>query len=131
MPIARVTFQRIELDSLNYQSFDPNDDHMISKLFFTLEVGSQRYDEMYVEVNQPYGTTYETEPLEVSKYIGSYDGNWDHNEFKDMVEQYYRRVMGHQGKMIKTSNEAKEFRPRNIIIQLSPETFEFKIPDSG
>ena len=102
---------------------------MISKLFFTLEVGNQRYDGMRVDVKQPRGTPYETEPLEVSKYIGLYDGKWNHNDFADIVEQYYRRVMGHQGRKINISNAAKEVQLQNIIFPPDPETFEFKIPD--
>ena len=45
MPTARVTFQKIIQDSLNYQSFSKNDDYMVSRIFFSLEVGGGVYDD--------------------------------------------------------------------------------------
>ena len=52
MPRARVTFHRLILDSLDYESSDQNADHMISQLFFSLEVGGEPH-----VINFPYAAS--------------------------------------------------------------------------
>lgn len=126
MPRARVTFQRLVQDSQDYESFDPNEDHMVSQVFFYLEVGGQLYQDMRVEVRQPYGTAFESEPLEVGPPIGSYGGNWNHREFADLVEQYCRQLIGSQGHGIRISGSSNIRMRGNTFA--SPMTGEFDIP---
>lgn len=130
MAKARVTFQKLIQDSQDYQSSNPNDDHMISQAFFALEIGGQLYEDMRVEVSQPYGTNYESEPVEVHQPVGSYDvtkGNWNHHEFADLVERYYRQFIGSQARGIQVSG-AINLRMRNNTF-VSAMTGEFTIPD--
>ncbi|MFC1539154.1 hypothetical protein ACFL6H_07010 [Candidatus Latescibacterota bacterium] len=128
MAKAHVLFKRIIVDSQNLQCFKPSDDHMISRLFFNLEVGGNHYTDMMVEVKQPYGTQYESEPLEVSMLIGPYKGNWSHNYFNDIVENYYRSLIGKEGKLVKISENARNTTFKNCTFELSKE-IEFDIPD--
>ena len=94
MPTATVTFHEVVQDAQNYASFDPKDDYMVAVIKFTLKVSGRTYDGMSVEVRQPYGTDYATEPLEVGQPIGPYNGNWNHNAFADLCEGYYRGFLG-------------------------------------
>jgi hypothetical protein len=126
MPKARVTFQRLVQDSQDYESFEPNEDHIVSRVFFYLEVGGQLYQDMTVEVMQPHGTMFESEPLEVGPPLGSYGGKWNHREFADLVERYYRQLIGSHGHGIRISG-GSNIRMRNNTF-VSTMTGEFTIP---
>jgi len=68
MTKARVIFNKCIQDSQDYGS---NDEHMVSRVFFTLEVGDRRYDGLYVDVKQTVGSSYEDGPIEVSSPKGT------------------------------------------------------------
>lgn len=87
MPKAIVIFQKLILDSQDYATFDKNEEHMVSIIHFTLQVEGNQYEDMTVEVRQPYGTDYESEPIEVGEIGGSYRGAWNHREFADLCEK--------------------------------------------
>ena len=75
-------------------------------------------------LRQPFGTDYATEPMEVEKTSGSYPGNWNHNEFRDAVEDYYRDALTRmmrigQGSSVRMRNNAIEF----------PKSYEIDIPE--
>jgi hypothetical protein len=90
---ATVTFCQLVQDTQNYGSFDPNDNFMVSRLSFVLLVNGVLQGTKYVEVRQACGADYMTEPLEVGAPVG-YDGNWNHHEFSDRCEEYYRGCLG-------------------------------------
>ena len=125
MAVARVTFHRMVQDSQEYSSFEPNDAHMISCVFFTLEINDDTYQEMCAEVKQPYGTDYETEPCEVSRPEGPYTGNWNHHAFSHAAERYYRSFVGSAGIRIQGGGQVR--MRNNTFIQES--SAEFEIPD--
>ena len=127
MTKAHVLFKKIIVDSQQYRCLEPDDDHMISRLFFDLEVGGNLYYDMKVEVKQPYGTQFESNPLEVSQLIGPYTDNWHHNNFSELVEKYYRSLIGKEG-IIKTAVKAKDTYFENLVYKLTEE-FDFDIPD--
>ncbi|MCK5269194.1 MAG: hypothetical protein KAJ46_00360 [Sedimentisphaerales bacterium] len=100
MPKATITFNKVVQDSQNYESFNKNDDYMVSVIHFTLEVKDKQYENMQVDLRQPYGTNYEEEPIEVGEIIGTYKGTWNHNQFANLCEQYYRSQIGSMGRGI-------------------------------
>ena len=126
MSKARVVLHTIIQDSPDYGS---DADHMVSRVFFTLDVDGTRYEDMYVDVTQPYGTTYQEETLEVGRPQGPYEGNWNHNAFRDVVEHYYRRMIREQGGMIGIGYSARNIRMQNNVIGGPPTEYEFEIPD--
>ncbi len=128
MATAHVILKRIIVDSQELQCYEPDDDHMFSRLFFDLEVGGNHYNDMLVEVRQPYGTQFESEPLEVSNLRGPYNGNWNHNEFRDQVEKYYKNMIGKEGKMVRTTDEGRNTVCKNCTFQRTVE-FDIDIPD--
>lgn len=112
MPKAIVIFQKLILDSQDYATFDKNEEHMVSIIHFTLQVEGNQYEDMTVEVRQPYGTDYESEPIEVGEIGGSYRGAWNHREFADLCEKYYRNLIGSRGCGIRIEG-AHNVRMRN------------------
>src|SRR4029077_11625065 len=59
---AKVTFRKLIQDSQEYGS---NDEHIVSREFFDLEIGGKRHSDLYVDIKQPVGSDFETAPLEV------------------------------------------------------------------
>lgn len=111
--LAQIRFKEMIQDAQNYASFDADDDHMVSKIIFDLEVDGSEYPNMVVEVSQPYGTRYETEPLEVGRPTGPYDGSWNHNAFSEHCERYYRNHVGQTGSRIRVRGGARSIRMRD------------------
>ncbi len=112
MSKAKINFQKIVQDSQDYGTFEKSDEHMVSIIHFTLEIKGNNYEDMKVEVRQPYGTNYESEPLEVGEIGGSYRGAWNHREFADLCEEYYRNLIGSAGRGIRIEG-APNVRMRN------------------
>jgi hypothetical protein len=91
---AKVTFHKLIQEKQDGVPSELNQNQMISRAYFILEVGGKQYGDMSVILRQPFGTEYAKEPIEAEKPSGSYTGNWNHNEFRDAAEDYYRRCMG-------------------------------------
>ena len=114
MSKARVTFHKCIQDS---QDFGSDDEHMVSRLFFSLEITGRRYDGLYTDIKQTVGSSYETGPIEVSPPRGaSYNGPFNHAAFRDAAERYYRSLVGSAGSGIGISSGASNIRMRNNII---------------
>jgi hypothetical protein len=92
MSKAKVTFHML-IQGTQDPIADPNQNQMISRAFFMLEHAGKTYTNMSVSLRQPVGTDYATAPIEVEKPSGSYSGNWNHNDFRDAVEDYYRSAI--------------------------------------
>jgi hypothetical protein len=61
MATARIIFNRCIQDSQEYGS---DNEHMISRVFFTLEIRDRRID-LHADIKQAVGSSYETGPVEV------------------------------------------------------------------
>jgi len=109
MTKAHVTFRRLVQDSQDYGS---NDEHMVSRAFFDLNIDSKDYQNLSVDIKQQVGSNFETSPLEISKPIG-YDGPFNHQAFRDAVENYYRSLVGSTGSGIHIAGGASNIRMRN------------------
>jgi len=109
MTNANVTFRRLVQDSQDYGS---NDEHMVSRAFFDLKIDDRAYQDLSVDIKQPVGSNFETSPLEISKPNG-YNGPFNHQAFRDAVENYYRGLVGSSGSGIHISGGASNIRMRN------------------
>jgi hypothetical protein len=89
MPTAMVHFKELIQDSQNYGS---DDEHMVSRVFFDLQVGEKRYPGAYANIRQKVGAG-AAGPIEVSPPAG-YVGPFDNNKFQAEVEKYFRSVIG-------------------------------------
>ncbi len=116
MAKARITFHRCIQDSQDLGTDKVRDDHMISMVFFTLEMDDKKFEEMYVDVKQPFGTDFKKYPVEVSPPVGSYNGPINHDQFSDAVEKYYRSCIGSKGSGFRISSDAKNIIMRGNIV---------------
>lgn len=129
MAKVTITFNKVVQDSQNYNSFDKDDDHMVSVIHFTLDVNDRQYQNMQVEIRQPYGTNYAEEPIEVGTIIGAYRGTWNHNKFADLCEEYYRSLIGPDGCAFNIQGVAElRMRDNSIIYR---RRVEMDIPEDG
>ncbi len=129
MPRAKIIFHSLVQNSQDYESFDKREDHMVSLIKFSIEVGGKTYPNMKVELRQPYGTDYETEPLEVGGPKGPYKGSWNHTAFADLCEKYYRSFVGSSGSGIRIAG-GSNIRMRDNQF-FSKMIAEFDIPEAG
>jgi hypothetical protein len=56
MAKAKIVFQKLIQDSQDYGS---DDEHMVSRAFFTLEIEGDRHADMFVDIKQPVGGDFE------------------------------------------------------------------------
>jgi len=126
MAIARVTFHSYIQNSQEAGSVRNDKKHMFSRVTFTLEVNGKKYENMHVDISQPYGSDYTKEPIEVGSPQGEYNGPFNHNAFSEAVESYYRSVIGEQGSAICFGRNAKVVISNNIMLKDS--SVEFELP---
>ena len=122
--MAKVTFHRCIQDSQDYGS---DDEHMISRVFFDLEVDGQNSQNLYVDIKQPVGGDYESGPMEVYRPEG-YRGPLNYEAFRNAVERYYRSLVGSSGSGIRISG-GKGIRMRNNVFDI-PGTAEFQVSET-
>jgi hypothetical protein len=122
MPKAKtkVTFTKCIQDSQDYGS---TDEHMVSRLFFDLEIGNNRYHGLCVDIKQAVGGDFEKTPLEVGTPQG-YKGPLNYTAFRAASEAYYRECVGSQGRGIRIAG-GSNIRMRNNTFAM-PKTAEFE-----
>jgi len=103
MARVKITFHKCIQDSQEYGS---NDEHMVSRIFFSIEVTKiennvamvEKYDDLYVDIKQVIGGKFEENPIEVSfPYLSSgepYSGVMDYQAFRNAAEDYFRGLVG-------------------------------------
>lgn len=86
MSKVKIIFYKCIQDSQDYGS---DDEHMVSRVFFNLEISEETFEGLYANIKQTVGAEYETGPIEVGPPQG-YDGPFNHQAFRDCAEKYYR-----------------------------------------
>jgi hypothetical protein len=117
---TKVTFIKGIQDSQDYGS---TDEHMVSRLFFDLEIGDKHYPALYVDIKQAVGADFEKTPLEIGRPHG-YSGPLNYSAFRDAAEDYYRGCVGRQGRGIHIAG-GSNIRMRNNAFGIS-KTVEFE-----
>ncbi len=112
MANARIFFHRCIQDSQDYGS---NDEHMVSRVFFSLNYDGVVYENLYVDVKQTVGSDFETAPLEVGVPQG-YKGPFNHEAFRAAVEKYYRGLVGSKGSGIRIAGSSNTRMRNNQFI---------------
>ena len=116
---SAVTFQKLIQDS---QTFGSDDAHMVSRIFFTLEIDGNTFPDLYADIKQTVGTDYETASLEVGAPHG-YTGAFNHEVFSPAAERYYRDSIGSHGRMIRISEGSNVRMMNNTFVM--PRRVEF------
>ncbi len=120
MPTAIVTFNRCIQDGQEYGS---NDEFMISRVFFALEIDGKHVGEFYADLKQTVGSNYDTGSIEVSPPRG-YDGNWNHHEFSRAAEAYFRGLVGSTASVISNQGGLKMRMQNNCFDIIKQSSFE-------
>ena len=107
MKIAKITFKKLVQDSQEYGS---DDEHMVSRAYFSIEIEGSKYNNVYVDIKQPVGSDFESTLLEVSMPYG-YNGPFNYEAFIDATESYYGSLVGSYGSGIEIQSG------RNIRMQ--------------
>ncbi len=107
MATAKITFYKCIQDSQDYGS---DDEHMVSRVFFTFEIGDNKYD-LYADIKQTVGASYEEGAIEVMSPSG-YEGPFNYQAFRDAAEKYYRGLVGSSATGIKIQG-GSNIRMRN------------------
>jgi hypothetical protein len=123
MAQAKIKLQRLVQDSQEYGS---DDEYMVSRVFFDLEIDSKMYHGLHCDVKQMVGSSFETAPLEVSVPEG-YKGPFNHQAFQKIIEDYYRSLVGSQGRGIRITGGSSIRMQNNTFVQSSEATFEVQV----
>lgn len=127
MALVRIHLKRLIQDSQDYGS---DDEHMVSRVFFDLDIGGTKYEGLYADVKQVVGTSFESSPLEVSRPTG-YTGLLNYEAYREVVEDYYRSLVGAQGSGIRFAG-ASSVRMRNsTFVREHLAEFEVEAPGGG
>ena len=90
---AQITFAAVIQDIHDFNMADPGEDQMVSRILFSLDLDGSRHG-AFVEVAQPMGTDYKTEPLTFGPLPDEVSGGpWNHEAFTEVVEGYYRSTL--------------------------------------
>lgn len=125
MPTAKITFYKCIQDSQDYGS---DDEHMVSRVFFTFEFGGQKYD-LYADIKQTVGANYEEGDIEVMSPAG-YEGPFNYQAFRDAAEKYYRGLVGPSGTGINIRG-GSNIGMRNNLFSGNIMVIEFEIGGSA
>jgi len=89
MGTTKVTFRKCIQDSVDYGS---DDEHMVSAVFFDLEINGQTHPDLSIQIRQIVGGS----TLEIGDLRG-YTGPLNRRALHEAVEGYFRDVVGPQG----------------------------------
>jgi len=103
MSKAKIIFYKCIQDSQDYGS---DDEWMVSRVFFNLEIGEEKFEELYANIKQTVGSDYDTGPIEVSQPFG-YEGAFNHHAFRDCAEKFYRSCVGSEATGIEIGEGAR------------------------
>ncbi len=127
MTQAKVFLHRLVQDSQEYGS---DDEHMVSRVFFDLEIDGARHQGLHSDVKQTVGSSFETAPLEVSPPTG-YRGEFNHEAFQQIIERYYRSLVGASGKGIRITGGLSIRMMNNTFIQAGEAAFDVQASGGG
>lgn len=123
MTVVNLTFHKLIQDSQDYGS---NDEHMVSRVFFDMEVDGKKFTDLYADVKQLVGGSFETSSLEVSN-PSNYKGPFNHLAFRVIVEEYYRSLVGATGSGIRISGGSTIRMRNNTFFKSVNSQFEVQV----
>jgi len=121
MPTATIHFKEIIQDSQDYGS---DDEQMVSRVFFDLQVDDKKYPGVHANLKQTVGAA-ATDPIEVSAPAG-YVGPFDHEKFTAEVEKYFRGLVGGPGSSFNVGPGVRNVRMRNCRYR-KPASVSFEV----
>ena len=90
---TKVIFHRVVQDS---KEFGSTEAHAVSRTFFDLEVDGETFKDLYVNVEEPVGSSHATEEISIGKLVGV-TGSVDQQAFEKAVRSYYQGLVTSAG----------------------------------
>jgi hypothetical protein len=124
---AMLHLNKLVQDSQEYGS---DDEFMVSRVFFDLEIEGNWHRGLYANIKQVVGSPISANALEVSPPIG-YKGPFNQEAFSKAVANYFLRLIGPNGSVFSLGN-SKNIRMQNNSMAV-PENVGFIIdsPSGG
>jgi hypothetical protein len=122
---------------INHQRLGSGKDKVVSRVHFSMNVAGRSYEGLYVDVLQPQGTNYESEPFEVVRVHdanGPFEGPMSHNALCEEVERFYRTAVGSTARGYGIDPAAKNVTLRNCSYRVNPPmrcSIKVEDPESG
>jgi hypothetical protein len=124
MPTATITIERLTQDPQDAKS---GHTHQISRVFFMLDVEGKKYPNLYADIKSPIAGSLESSSLEVSK-PHHYDGPFNYEAFRVIIEQYYRGLLENIGSGSPISSGSSLIKSNNTFVQMM--TAHLEVPES-
>ncbi len=121
MSKALLIFTSILQDS---QELGSSSEHMVSRVLFDLRIGSDLHTDLHADVKQTIGTEYGHSPLEISM-PQSLVGSISYEEFRELVEQYYRESFGPSGSALSFRPGSQVRMMDNVVSRRSAQEIEY------
>lgn len=125
MPIVRINVKKCIQDSQEYGS---TDEHMISRVFFDVEVDGVQKGDDFCDIKQIVGSSYSSGNMEVSP-PSKYRGPYDHQVFSGEIAGYYCKLVNPSGSIL-SLGDAQNVRMKNHVFH-APHRFEFDAEPPG
>jgi hypothetical protein len=109
MPNFTAKFHKLLQDS---QDLGSNDDYMVSRVFFTLEVDGKNVGDYTAILKQAVGSDFNDANIEVGPPT-NYDGPFNHQGFSRVAQHYFNTTIGAHGAGIRIEGPVREIRMRN------------------
>ena len=119
MPLVRTKVEKCIQDSQEYGS---TDEHMVSRVFFTIGADDGPEEEDYCDIKQIVGSAYSSDNMEVSR-PHKYHGPLNYEIFSDEIAGYFSKLVNSSSAII-SLGEAKNVRMRNNTF-VKPYEFKF------
>lgn len=119
---ATVHLKEILLDAQEYGS---DDEYMVSRVFFDLEVDTRWFRGLSADVKQVVGSQYDESVLEVSRPYG-YDGPFSHSAFTAIAGRYVMLAVGQNGRAFHLGPNSRNIRFSNCRMAI-PHSESFEI----
>ena len=112
MAAFKVTFHKLIQDSQDYGS---DDEHMVSRVFFSLDVDGKKVGDFFADLKQVVGGSADGGDIEVGPPHG-YDGSFNHQGFADAARRYFQINVGSQASGIRLGPGVRGLRMRNNTV---------------
>ena len=122
MATMRVNFASCVQDSRDYGS---DDQYVVSRVFFSIWCGGQRYTGLYSDIKHPVDADIETNLLEITLPHG-YDGPISSAAFRRSVGQYYRSLIGRGVLGARIGESCTRMCDNTFLV---PRSFEFPLAE--
>jgi hypothetical protein len=102
MAAITIHFKGFIIKSLAYKTSDPDNDHLISEIYYDLVFADQIYRDLHTTIKQCFQMEYDTDPIELTTPdTGGYRGPFPLEEFDDALIVYHRFWVGPEGRAVK------------------------------